>query len=73
MYAFSHCNWAQSWEEGSTEDSDNQMAPLGAAEESLSGSTEKRDRKTVIEKMELRSISVTPADWQFNEILALNS
>lgn len=72
MYALSDCNWAQSWEEGNTEDSENQMAPLGVVEESLCGSTEKSNLKTVREKMELRSISVTSADWQLNEILALN-
>lgn len=29
MNAFLDFHWVQSWEEGSTEDSDNQMVPLG--------------------------------------------
>jgi len=52
MDAFLDFNCVQSWEEGSTEDSDKQMAPLGVPEESLTGSTEKRDMKTIVEKME---------------------
>lgn len=54
--------WVQSWEEGSTEDSDNQMASLGVPEESLTGSTEKRDMKIIVEKMELTNMSVTQTD-----------
>lgn len=48
------------------------MAPLGVAEESLIGSTEKRNMKTVVEKMELMSVSAAQADWHFNGIIALN-
>lgn len=66
MHAFSDFNWVQSWEEGSAGDSDNQMAPLAVAEESLAGYTEKRDMKTVAEKIELSSVSVTQAARQFN-------
>lgn len=54
--------WVQSCEEGSTEDSDNQMASLGVPEESLTGSTEKRDMKIIVEKMELTNMSVTQTD-----------
>lgn len=73
MHAFSNFNWfqVQSWEEGSTEDADNQMEPLGV-EESLTGSAEKRDIKTVVEKMELTSMSITQANWQVNGITALS-
>lgn len=39
---------------------------------SLTGSAEKRDMKTVVEKMELTSVSAAQADWQFNGIIALN-
>lgn len=60
-------------ERGNTEDSNNQMAHGGIPEESLSGSTEKRDMKTVVERMELTSMSVTQVDWQFNGITYLNS
>lgn len=48
------------------------MAHLGIPEESLGGCTVKTDMKTVLEKMELTSMSVTQADWQFNGITALN-
>lgn len=53
MHAFSDFNWVESWERGNTEDSNNQVAHVGIPEESLSGSTEKRDMKTVVERMEL--------------------
>lgn len=62
MNAFSGFNCVQSWEEGSTEDSDNQMTPLGVPEESSTTSTEKRAMKTIVEKMELTNMSVTQAD-----------
>lgn len=59
--------------ESGTEDSDNQIAPLGVAQESLTGATQKRDMKTIVEKMGLTSVSAAQADWQFNGITALNS
>lgn len=52
MNAFSDFNCVQSWEEGSTEDSDNQMALLGVPKESLTDSTKNRAMKTTVEKME---------------------
>lgn len=73
MHAFSDFNRVESWERGNTDDSKYQMAHVGIPEESLRGSTEERDMKTVAERMELTSMSVTQADWQFNGITALNS
>lgn len=35
---------------------------LGVPEESLTGSTEKRDMKIIVEKMELTNMSVTQTD-----------
>ena len=73
MHAFSDFNRVESWERGNTDDSNNQMVHVGIPEESLRGSSEERVMKTVTERMELTSMSVTQADWQFNGITAPNS
>lgn len=72
MHAFSDFSGVQSWEEGSTEDWDNQMEPLGVPEESLTGSSEKKDIKTVLDKMKWVNMKVTQASRQFSGITALN-
>lgn len=48
------------------------MTPQGAPGESLTGSTEKRGMETAVEEVELTSMSLTQADWQFGGITVLN-
>lgn len=73
MHAFSDFNGVQSWEEGSTDDWDNQIEPLGVPEESLTGSSEKKDIKTVLVKMKLTNMKVTQASRQFSGIISSES